>query len=207
MNSNYLLNAFTIRKEGDFSKMVLVMDAEKAAGKHVTYQEYVNKTSNDQDLNHHEIIDERHFEYISRESHNSVISSENKRIFSERYKNSLPIMSKDQNYVCFPRFSTVDKSQASEGIIDVYDCSGPDGKFWKSKKNVDITDGFYRFSINMNQADVKNFFRIVFSTNSKYLCILSKRNAYIFDTTTEVTSEDDDGTRHLEPIHTFGVQN
>ena len=83
MNSNYLLNAFTIRKEEEnYSKMVLVMDAEKAAGKHVTYQEYVNKTSSDQDLGHHEVMDERHFEYVTRESHNSVISSENRRIFS-----------------------------------------------------------------------------------------------------------------------------
>ena len=31
MNSNYMLNAFTIRGEdGDYSKMVLIMDAEKA---------------------------------------------------------------------------------------------------------------------------------------------------------------------------------
>lgn len=207
MNSNYLLNAFTIRTEGDYSKMVLVMDAEKAAGKHVTYQEYVNKTSNDEDLNQHDVMDERHFEYISRESHKSVISSLNRRIFSGRYKNSLPIMSKDQNYVCFPRFSTIDKSQASENIIDVYDCSGPDGEYWRSNDLVDINDSFYRFSIKMRQDDVKNFFRIIFSTNSKYMCILSKRFVYIFDTTTEVASEDDDGTRHLEPTHTFSVLN
>ena len=116
-------------------------------------------------------------------------------------------MSKDQNYVCFPRFSTIDRKQAQENIIDLYDCSGPNGEFWMSTELVDIKDSFYRFSIKMPQSDVKNFFRIVFSTTSKYMCILSKRFAYIFDTTSEVTSTDEDGTRHLEPVHTFSIKN
>ena len=45
MNTNYTLDAFTLI--ADPTTMVLLMDAKKAGGKHVTYQNYVDKTGLD----------------------------------------------------------------------------------------------------------------------------------------------------------------
>ena len=179
MNSNYMLNAFTIRgNDGNYSKMVLVMDAEKADGKHVQYTDYVNKTSSNEDMDHHEVMEDRHFEYVVRASHDSVIASLNKRTFSRRYKHSLPVISKDQNFIGFPRFSYKDKS-ANLGVIDIYNCS--DEQFWLAEHEVDLNDGFYECSLKLREQEMQNFQRLIFSTNSKYMCVLSKRYAYIYD--------------------------
>ena len=149
MNSNYLLNAFTLRNSENFSKMVLVMDAEKAEGKHVSYKNYVNKTSQETELDEIEdVLEDRHFDYVSRENHKANIVSKNKRFFGARYTCSKPIISRGQNLVCMPRFTqeVSFKEMVNEDIIDVYDCS--EEEFWTSPEKVDIEDrDFYKFSL------------------------------------------------------------
>ena len=81
------------------------MDAEKASGKHVHYKDYVNKTYQDEEPTELDVHEDRHFDYASRESHDSTIISIAKRFFGDRYRTSMPYMSADQNLVCMPRFS------------------------------------------------------------------------------------------------------
>ena len=96
MMSNYVLDAFTLRNPVNHSRLVLIMDAEKAAGKHVTYQDYVNKSCSEVEPDElADVREDRHFDYVSRESHKSMIVSHAKRYFSGRYRNSMPIMSTD----------------------------------------------------------------------------------------------------------------
>ena len=45
MNSSYMLDAFTLRNSENHSRLIFVMDAEKASGRHVHYKDYVNKTN------------------------------------------------------------------------------------------------------------------------------------------------------------------
>ena len=96
MMSNYLLDAFTLRNSLNHSRLVLIMDAEKAAGKHVSYKDYVNKSCSEAEPDElADVREDRHFDYVSRESYKSVIVSHAKRYFSDRYRNSMPIMSTD----------------------------------------------------------------------------------------------------------------
>ena len=96
MMSNYVLDAFTLRNSANHSKLVLIMDAEKAAGKHVSYKDYVNKSCTAVEPDELEDVrEDRHFDYVSRDNHKSVIVSHAKRYFSDRYRNSMPIMSTD----------------------------------------------------------------------------------------------------------------
>ena len=110
------------------------------------YTDYVNKTSGNEEEHQHEVMEDRHFEYMERASHDSVITSLNKRKFSRRYKYSLPVISKDQNFIGFPRFSFKDK-QANLGVIDIYDCSGE--QYWMADQEVDLNDGFYKCSLKL----------------------------------------------------------
>ena len=90
-----MLDAFTLRNSENHSRIVLVMDAEKAAGKHVSYKDYVNKSSQQGKLKELHVVTERHFDFVARDSHDAVISSKHKRYFSKRYENSMPTISSD----------------------------------------------------------------------------------------------------------------
>ena len=56
---------------------------------------------------------------------------------------------------------------------------------------------------------MQNFQRLIFSTNSKYMCVLSKRYAYIYDLENVNFSDEagEDGTVYLEPLEHFSVKN
>ena len=105
MNSSYMLDAFTLRNSENHSRLVFVMDAEKASGRHVHYKDYVNKTNAFEEPAELDVHEDRHFDYASRESHDSTIISIAKRFFSDRYRASMPFISADQKLVCMPRFS------------------------------------------------------------------------------------------------------
>lgn len=71
MNTNYLLDAFTIQSVEDRSSIVGVMDSVKAEGKHVTYRDYITK-SKDQ-IEEMPINEGRHFALFKRKSAESQI--------------------------------------------------------------------------------------------------------------------------------------
>ena len=47
MNTNYLIDVFTLKSEDDNSKIIAVMDSVKAAGTHVSYKDYMTKERNE----------------------------------------------------------------------------------------------------------------------------------------------------------------
>ena len=91
-----MLDAFTLTKSENHSRIILVKDVEKASGKHVSYKDYINKSSQKEgEIEAIEVIDDRHFDFVSRDSEFSVIHSIKKRYFHSMYKKSLPKISVD----------------------------------------------------------------------------------------------------------------
>ena len=91
-----MLDAFTLTKSENHSRIVLVKDVEKASGKHVSYKDYINKSSQKEgEIEAIEVIDDRHFDFVSRDNEHSVIHSIKKRYFHSMYKKSLPKISVD----------------------------------------------------------------------------------------------------------------
>lgn len=157
-------------------------------------------------------MEDRHFEYIERSSHDAVIKTENKRAFGQKYRRSMPIMSDDQSRVCFPRFSVYGSNETNQaGIIDVYDCSGEAGEFWMSHNSIDIDDEFYLYSLRVPENDINNFNSVQFSSQSRFVSVLTKRRVIIFDTESEnfEEMEDADGEciKFLGEFLQFSVKN
>ena len=197
MNSNYVLDAFTLRNSENHSRLVLVMDAEKANGIHVSYKDYVNRSyyASQEEPEELKVREDRHFDYVSRESHKSLIVSLAKRYFSDKYRSSMPIVSTDQKLVCMPRFAlaggTHGQIMKSEDVIDVYDCS--DERFWTSEKLVDIDDDFYLFSLDLGKKGYRTFRTMDFSRNNKYLAVQCEASLMIYDFNKACETEADVG--------------
>ena len=200
-----MLNATTLRHSENMSKMVLVMDAEKANGKHVSYKDYVNKTMESEMDEIPTVLEERHFEYVSRDNEHSTIESLNRRFFSQRYRLSKPILNRHQTRICMPRFtdSVSNKEMENEDIIDVYDCE--DESFWTSNEKVDIDQPDYLFSLKLHEGDSKSFVKMQFSANDRYISVQCKYNVMIFDTE-DANLDDDDETKLLEPAQKYSVK-
>ena len=76
MNTIYMLDAFTLRTKP--SKIVLVMDAVRANGTHVSYNDYINNQDPENWENNDESFQTgRHFNYVSHSTHGSMIKSVN----------------------------------------------------------------------------------------------------------------------------------
>ena len=95
-----------------------------------------------------------------------------------------------------PRFSNTlsQKRSVNEDVIDVYDCSQAD--FWTSNKNVDLNDGFYRFSLKMDKGDYQTFEKIHFSKNNKFISIHCKDKLFVYDHDLEFNAKETPMCKH-----------
>lgn len=96
MNTNYALDAFTLRKD-DHSHIVFIMDKVNASSeKDGTQEDYeMHRFDKVRVEESTEKADGRYFSLCTRESEESVILEESHRHFGEKYEHSLPILSHD----------------------------------------------------------------------------------------------------------------
>ena len=96
------------------------------------------------------------------------------------YRKSVPMLSKNQELICVPRFCTDNVDSDDEDMLDIYDCS--DESFWYSRDNIDPSDvEHYKCTLKMKDRDFESFKTVKFSTDNKYVAVLCEKKVMIYD--------------------------
>lgn len=97
------------------------------------------------------------------------LNSVNRRYVDAIYKETKPIFSATQAFVCLKR--------EREGIIDVYRCDEVDSEFFKTSDVLTIGSPEYVFSVESLDEDSA----VEFSADDNYMAVVSDKSLDVFD--------------------------